>query len=130
MISCLPYEQRADDRGADPRRLDRLRDHIRSALRMARMLLEEVLDGRFGHDDPDAYRNLVSKAGGELAMLLRIAHRALPGEQDAGEIRALAGALAPLVRSPEVRRTLVMRPSRAPMYALAHFCLVELGVPD
>jgi hypothetical protein len=94
------------------------------------MLLGEVLDVKFGHEEPDEYQNLVGKAGGELAMLLRLAKRALPNEEDAEEIRSLARDLAPLARSPHVYRSLLLRPSRAPMHALAHFCLVELGVPD
>jgi hypothetical protein len=97
---------------------------------MGRLLLDEVLDVRFGHEAPEEYRNLVGKASGELAMLLRLAKRALPGEADADEIRALARDLAPFARSPHVYRTLLLRPSRASMYALAHFCLVDLGVPD
>ena len=97
---------------------------------MARLLLDEVLHVRFSHEEPEEYLNLVGKAGGELAMLLRLAKRALPGEEDAEEFRALASDLAPLARSPHVYRSLLLRPSRAPMHALAHFCLVELGVPD
>lgn len=130
MIAAPAWEGHAGDRGVDGRRLDHLRDHVRSALRMGRMVLDEVLDHRFEHDDPEGYRKLVAKAGGELAMLLRLARRALLDERDAEEIRALARALAPLVRSAEVHRTLVMRPSRAAMYALSHFCLAELGVAD
>jgi hypothetical protein len=130
VTSCPPYEPHAEDQGAKTRRLDLLRDHIRSALRMARMLLDEVLDARFGHEEPEEYRKLASKAGGELAMLLRLAKRALPSEEDAEEIRGIARDLAPLARAPQIYRSLLMRPSRAPMYALAHFCLVELGVPD
>lgn len=97
---------------------------------MARVLLDEVLDVQFRHEQPEEYRKLVSKAGGELAMLLRLAKRALPGEADTRDICALARDLAPLVRTPHVYRSLLMRPSRAPMYSLAHFCLVELEVPD
>jgi Domain of unknown function (DUF6895) len=96
---------------------------------MARLLLNEVLDVRFGKEEPDEYRKLATKASGELAMLLRLAKRALPNE-DLEEIRALAHDLAPLARAPHVYRTLLLRPSRAPTHALAHFCLVELGVPD
>src|SRR6185295_1117451 len=97
---------------------------------MARLLLDEVLDVQYGQEEPDEYRNLVGKAGGELAMLLRIARRALPNEEDAAEIREFARDLAPLARSSHVYRSLLLRPSRAPMHRLAHFCLVELGVPD
>ena len=46
------------------------------------------------------------------------------------EILSLAGQVAPLARAPHVYRSLLFRPSRAPMQALAHFCLAELGVPD
>lgn len=108
--------------------LESLRDHVRSALAMARVLLDEVLDARFHAEDPAGYRKLASKAGGELAMLLRLAHRALP--DDADEIRGLAVALAPHARGAHVTRSLLLRPSRAPMHALAHFCLTELGVED
>ncbi|MGZ5184908.1 MAG: DUF6895 family protein [Caldimonas sp.] len=94
------------------------------------MLLDEVLDVRFGDEDPEEYRKVVSKASGEMAMLLRLAARALPDERDAATICGLAHDLAPLARAPHVRRTLFLRPSRASMYALAHFCLTELGIPD
>lgn len=125
MTACLAYDDRASDRSAD-----RLRDRVRSALAMARALLDEVLDDRFRHDDPDGYRKLASKAGGEMAMVLRLARRVLPDEQDAAEIDALARALAPIVRTPQAYRSVAMRPSRAAMHALAHLCLAELGVPD
>jgi hypothetical protein len=126
--------------------LEPLRDHVRSALAMARVLLDEVLDARFRDEDPAGYRKLASKAGGELAMLLRLARRALVddapasatprpapdhhGSDDAAEIRALAVALAPHARGSHVTRSLLLRPSRAPMHALAHLCLTELGVED
>jgi hypothetical protein len=109
---------------------DRLRDRVRSALAMARVLLQEVLDDRFSHDDPDGYRKLASKAGGEMAMVLRLAKRVLHDTQDIAEIAALARALAPIVRTPQVYRSVAMRPSRAPMFALAHLCLTAVGVPD
>jgi len=127
---CAPHEGHAKTKGADTRRLDLLRDHVRSALGMARVLLDEVLDPRFGQQEPEEYRKLAGKAAGELAMLLRLAKRALPNEEDAGEIYALARDLAPVARAPDVYRSLLLRPSRAPMHALAHFCLVELAVPD
>lgn len=117
------------NQGADLRRLDLLREYIRSALHMARLVLDEVLAARFSDEEPDKYLELVGKAGGELAMLLRLAKRALPGEEDAAEILAIARDLAPLARSPQVYRSLIFRPSRASMHALAHFCLVELGLP-
>jgi hypothetical protein len=97
---------------------------------MGRLLLDEVLDARFSNDEPEKYRKLASKAGGELAMLLRLAKRALPDEEDAKKILGLARDLAPHARAPHVYRSLLMRPSRAPMFALAHFCLTELQVPD
>ena len=97
---------------------------------MARLLLDEVLDPRFSEHEPEEYRNLVGKAGGELAMLLRLASRALPNAADAEEIRGLARDLAPLARAPHVYRALAFRPSRAPMHALAHLCLTQIGVPD
>jgi len=118
------------DQGANSRRLDLLREHVRSALRMARLVLDEVLAVRFGDEEPDEYRQLVGKAGGELAMLLRLAKRVLPAEEDAAEITELARDLAPLARSHDVYRSVIFRPSRASMYCLAHFCLVELGFPD
>jgi hypothetical protein len=111
-------------------RLDLLADLLRSTVRMARLLLDEVLDVRFSGEAPDEYQNLVGKAGGELAMLLRLARRALPDAADQESIARLARDVAPLARSAFVRRELLFRPSRAPMYALAHFCLAELGVPD
>src|SRR5436309_12256054 len=120
---------RAEDQGAG-RRLDLFRDYVRSSLRVARVLLDEVLDPRFSSEEPEKYRKLASKAGGEIAMLLRIAQRALPDPEDAREIQALARDLAPHARAPHVVRSLTLRPSRAPMYSLAHFCLEELGVPD
>src|SRR5688572_14143413 len=97
---------------------------------MARLVLDEVLAVRFENEEPDEYRELVGKAGGELAMLLRLADRALPGDEDREEIRSLARDLAPLVRAPHVYRFLFLRPSRAPMHTLAHFCLAELGLRD
>ena len=63
-------------------------------------------------------------------MLLRLAKRALPDEEDAREIHGLARDLAPIARAPHVYRSLLMRPSRASMYALAHFCLTELEIRD
>lgn len=110
-------------------RADVLRDHLRSALRMARALVDEVLEParRTGSGED---RKLASKAGGELAMLLRLAHRALTEAADRREVIALATDLAPIVRTAHVYRTALMRPSRAPMYALAHLCLSDLGVAD
>ena len=107
-----------------------MRSYIRSALRVARLLLDEVLDVRFSNVQPDEYQKLASKASGELGMLLRLARRALSDEEDLAMIYKLARDLAPLARAPHVYRSLLLRPSRAPMYAMAHFCLVELGVPD
>lgn len=110
-------------------RADVLRDHLRSALRMARALVDEVLEParRTGTAED---RQLASKAGGELAMLLRLAHRALTDAGDRREIVGLATDLAPIVRTAHVYRTALMRPSRAPMYALAHLCLSDLGLAD
>jgi Domain of unknown function (DUF6895) len=121
--------RREANQGANLRRLDLLGEYLRTSLRMARLVLDEVLDVRFGDEARDEYLDLVGKAGGELAMLLRLAKRALPGEDDAREILALARDLAPLARSPHVYRSLLFRPSRASMHCLAHFCLVELGLP-
>jgi len=118
------------NQGADSRRLDVLREYVRSALHMARLVLDEVLAAHFSEEEPDEYHRLVGKAGGELAMLLRLAKRALPAEEDAAEILGLARDLAPLARSHDVYRSLIFRPSRASMYSLAHLCLVELGFPD
>lgn len=120
---------REANQGANFRRLDLLSEYLRMALRMARLVLDEVLDARFSDEVPNEYLDLVGKAGGELAMLLRLAKRALPGEEDAREIDALARHLAPLARSPHVYRSLLFRPSRASMHSLAHFCLTELGLP-
>jgi hypothetical protein len=120
----------ARNQGATSRRLDLLREYVRSALCMARLLMDEVLAARFEDEEPDEYRRLAGKASGELAMLLRLAKRALPAEEDAAEIFGLARDLAPLARSHDVYRFLIFRPSRASMYSLAHFCLGELGLPD
>src|SRR5689334_12515393 len=116
--------------GANSQRLDLLRDFVRSALHMARLMIHEVLAARFEDEEPDEYQQLVGKAGGELAMLLRLAKRVLPSEEDAAEISGLARDLAPLARSRYVYRHVLFRPSRASMYCLAHFCLDELGFPD
>ena len=62
-------------------------------------------------------------------MLLRLAKRALPARKMLSEIYGLARDLAPHARAPHVYRSCPMRPSRAPMYALAHFCLSDLGSP-
>lgn len=107
-----------------------LEDHVRASLRMARLLLDEVLDARFSADDSSAHAKLASKAGGEMAMLLRVARRALHSDSDLALVDGLAHDLAPLARSPQMRRSLLLRPSRAPMYSLAHLCLTELGHPD
>src|SRR5579884_1018414 len=123
-------EGRVEDWGAGTRRLDQLREFVRCSLRVGRLLLDEVLTEQFRNDDPSQYRKLASKAGGELAMLLRMARRALTDDGDAREITDLARDLARHARAPHLRRSLVTRPSRAPMYALAHLCLSELGVPD
>jgi hypothetical protein len=120
---------RKQNQGADPWRLDLLREYVRSALHMSRLVLDEVLATRFSDEEPDKYLDLVGKAGAELAMLLRMAKRALPREEDEAEILGIARDLAPLVRSPHVYRSLLFRPSRTPMYALAHFCLADLGLP-
>jgi len=130
MLLVPSMERHGEDQGADSKRLDLLRDHVRSSLRIARLVLDEVLDSRFSEDEPEKYRNLASKAGGELAMLLRLAKRALPGDEDDREIFGLARDLAPHARAPHVYRCLLLRPSRASMYALAHFCLTELGIAD
>ena len=130
VIARTPLEFPTKDQGATIRRPDLLRDHIRSSLRVARLLMDEVLDARFSSEQPDEYRKLTTKASGELAMLLRLARRALPDKEDVATISDLARDLAPVARAPHVVRSLFLRPSRAPMYALAHFCLVELGVPD
>jgi len=130
VIDDLLNQHGVKDQGDTIQHLDLLRDYIRSALNMARLLLDEVLDIRFSQEKPDEYRELVGKASGELAMLLRLAKRVLPHEDDIEAIRSLAHDLAPLARNPQVYRALLLRPSRAPMYTMAHFCLAELGVPD
>jgi hypothetical protein len=94
------------------------------------LLLDEVLNSRFHEENPEEYQKLAIKASGELAMLLRLAKRVLPTNEDSLVIHELARDLAPLARLPHLYRTLLMRPSRAPMYAMAHFCLAELGLPD
>jgi hypothetical protein len=128
-VAAQAAERAAPHRAATPQ-VEPLRDHVRASLRMARVLLDEVLDTRLGAADPEDFRNLAGKAGGEMAMLLRMAARALPTDGDQREIRALAADLAPLARLPQARRSLLLRPSRATMHALAHFCLTELGCPD
>jgi hypothetical protein len=128
--TTVPNVTTEANQGANFRRLDLLREYVRSALCMARLVIDEVLAPRFEDEEPDEYRRLVGKAGGELAMLLRMAKRALPAEEDAAVILELARDLAPLARSRDVYRSLIFRPSRASMYSLAHFCLDELGFPD
>ena len=130
MIVRAPLKSSRKDQGATIRCPDFLWSHIRSSLRVARLLLDEVLDARFSREQPDEYWKVAIKASGELAMLLRLARRASPDDEDVATISDLARDLAPLARAPHVVRSLFLRPSRAPMYALAHFCLVELGVPD
>ena len=130
MISHTTLDRDLQDQGATPRRLEPLHNYLRSVLGIARLVLDEVLSTRFEEEEPDEYRELVGKAGGELAMLLRMADRALPGDDDREEIRSLARDLAPLVRAPHVYRFLFLRPSRASIHTLAHFCLAELGLPD
>ncbi|MCA0239699.1 MAG: hypothetical protein LCI02_02480 [Proteobacteria bacterium] len=108
----------------------RLQEHLDSALQMARLLLDEVLHPRHAGTDGDAHADLVGKAGGEVAMLLRLADRACADDAGRARVRALARDLAPLARTPRVWRSLVMRPSRAPMHAMAHLCLQALGERD
>ena len=108
----------------------RLQEHLRSALHMARLLLDEVLHPRHAAEDAAAHADLVGKAGGEVAMLLRLADRVCTEPDDVAQVRALARDLAPLARTPRVWRSLVMRPSRAPMHAMAHLCLQALGERD
>lgn len=107
-----------------------LQDHLRSSLQMARLLLDEVLHPRHADDDSSAHADLVGKAGGEVAMLLRLAARACTDTDDRKRVRRLAHDLAPLARTPRVWRSLVLRPSRAPMHAMAHLCLQDLGEHD
>lgn len=114
--------------GLSPR--EALQDQLRSALELGRLLLVEVFSDDFAREDPAAYRDLAGKAGGELAMLLRLAARALPGDDDQREILAIAAQLQPLARMPQLYRCLVMRPSRASLHVLAHLCLSELGLRD
>ena len=130
MISQTTLDSDLPVQGATPRRLEPLHNYLRSALGIARLVLDEILAPRFEDEDPDKYRELVGKAGGELAMLLRLADRALQSREDREEIRSLARDLAPLVRTPQVCRFLFLRPSRASMHTLAHFCLADLGLPD
>jgi hypothetical protein len=130
LISAATNDSDSKGQGVDQRRLELLRGYVRSAIRMARLLLDEVLDVRFENEEPEEYRELVGKAGGEMAMLLRLASRALPGAEDAEQILAVARDLAPLSRGPQIYRFLFLRPSRAPMHTLPHFCLVDLGLPD
>src|ERR1044072_6954897 len=99
MTICVRQMLTEPDQGAHSQRLDLLREYVRSALRMARLVLDEVLASRFGDEQPDEYHQLVGKAGGELAMLLRLAKRVLPDDEDAAEISGLARDLAPLARS-------------------------------
>lgn len=130
MTSQISTDCDLQGQGADSRRLEPVRNYLRSVMSVARLVLDEVLAVRFEQEDPDEYRELVGKAGGELAMLLRMADRALPDNEDRKELRSLARDLAPLVRAPQVYRFLFLRPSRTPMHALAHFCLNDLGVKD
>ena len=107
-----------------------LLDHLRSSLQMARLLLDEVLHERHAVDDGGAHADLVGKAGGELAMLLRLAARTCHDAADIALVQRLAHDLAPLARTPRVWRSLVLRPSRAPMHAMAHLCLQAQGETD
>lgn len=107
-----------------------LASRIRSALAMARLMLDEVLRPEQAAADPEGMAELAGKAGGEMAMLLRLAARALPCVEDQRAIRELARRLAPWVRDDRTRRSLCLRPSRAAMHGLAHLCLNGLGVPD
>lgn len=133
MIAAVPepagvIAEPASDIGSMQRQALHL--HLRSSLQVARILLEEVLDGRHAAEDPEAHAQLVGKAGGEVAMLLRLALRSSDVTEDRTLIHQLANNLAPAVRTPRVRRCLVLRPSRAPMHAMAHLCLQSLGDRD
>lgn len=126
-MGAAVIEFQQQNRGAEARRLENLRGRLRAVLRIARLLLDEVLNDRYRAEQPEKYRDLASKAGGELAMLLRMARRALPDAADQQEIADLASRLVEHARTPDVVRWLTMRPSRAAMYALTHLCLEELG---
>lgn len=103
---------------------------VRSGLDMVELVLDRIVDRSAAHDDELERFKLVGKTVGEAAMLLRLAHRALPAAGDRDRITAVARRLAPHARGDRVRHTLVTRPSRAGMYALAHGCLSSLGVEN
>jgi hypothetical protein len=105
-------------------------DQLRSSLQMAGLLIDEVLHDRHAAEDSSAHADLVGKAGGEVAMLLRLAARVCSDADDIALVQQLACDLAPLARTPRVWRSLVLRPSRAPMHAMAHLCLQALGHTD
>ncbi len=107
-----------------------LADCVRSGLDMVELMLDQVIDAWESSDDTPERFKLVGKTVGEAAMLLRLAHRALPDPDDRRRIVGIAARLAPHARTPAVRRTLVTRPSRAGMYTVAHGCLTAVGVED
>ena len=65
MISAATNDSNPIGQGVDQRRLELLRGYVRSAIRMARLLLDEVLDVRFENEAPEEYRELVGKAAGD-----------------------------------------------------------------
>jgi hypothetical protein len=111
-------------------RLGELRGRVRAGLDAVELVLAEVVVPAVPESEAQEHHERVAKIVGEAAMLLRIARRVLPDARSRARIAELAERLAPYARGPDVRRALVLRPSRAPMHALAHACLTDLGLAD
>lgn len=67
----------------------------------------------------------------ETGLLLQAVHRTPRlSEATRGRARAIGSLLAPYARHDKLRAALVLRPSVAAEYAVAHGCLTAIGLPD
>jgi hypothetical protein len=110
--------------------LDELRERVRATLDVLELVVHEVIAPEVPEGATSEHQKTIMKIVGEAAMLLRMAHRALPDTTSRRRIVKLAEQLGPYARSAHVQRALLRRPSRAPMRVLAHACLTSLGVCD
>jgi hypothetical protein len=110
--------------------LNEFQERVRATLDVLELVVHEVMVPEVPEGATIEHQKTIMKIVGEAAMLLRIAHRALPDATSRCRIVELAEQLGPYARSRDVRRALLRRPSRAPMRVLAHACLTSLGVRD
>jgi hypothetical protein len=101
-------------------------DLLRSALDVAELLVEHVVEPGAAASQPRDF----TKEVGEVAMLLRMAARVQTDEPDLARTGSLAARLAPFARGQATRNAIVRRPSRAAAHLLAHACLQQVGNLD